>query len=469
MRLTRSDQSPRWRTIAVLAVGIAIGTTMVATPAGAHVYTGGTTALNHLVGHMKKYFFTKAQSNARYADAVAGTDKAKDADKLDGKDSTELGLNWKGTWSATIPYLIRDAVEFGGSSYVALAPSTNEQPGTGASWTLLAAKGAPGATGSTGSQGPPGPPGPPAGPPPQPYSAPNVTFSLQIGGGPSFALDAVRGCFQKQFRVGRTEDSFEDCHFTIEPVPSDVMTWLDASADATSPRSSRVKDLKLRAIHTNTTTGVVGVVRHFLIEQAFIAQARFSLLDAASTDPVALDLVVVPGSITAESLTGDPPTPVASDLRRSGFKLEVEGSELSDIQDLEGVGIDVSREPTEGGKAVYQPGTPSVSVFRVGVEYTDGPRLSYFEDWAKNVEDRTGATHRETTLRLREPDGDLVLDLLLGSLEPWSHLDQMPTGGVQSLLLGPARRSRPRSRAPPTPRRPRTDHGSIARALEPSA
>jgi hypothetical protein len=65
MRL-KGNTSPRWRTIAVLAIGIAIGTTMMATPAGAHVYAGGTTALNHLVGHMKKYFFTKSQSDARY-------------------------------------------------------------------------------------------------------------------------------------------------------------------------------------------------------------------------------------------------------------------------------------------------------------------------------------------------------------------------------------------------------------------
>jgi hypothetical protein len=67
----------RRRSIAVLAVGIALGTTMAASPAGAHV--GGT--VSHLWNHLKPL------ADARYANAVSGTDKAKDADKLDGLDS----------------------------------------------------------------------------------------------------------------------------------------------------------------------------------------------------------------------------------------------------------------------------------------------------------------------------------------------------------------------------------------------
>jgi hypothetical protein len=41
--------------------------------------------VNHLWGHLKP------KADARYANAVAGTDKAKDADKLDGKDSSSFG------------------------------------------------------------------------------------------------------------------------------------------------------------------------------------------------------------------------------------------------------------------------------------------------------------------------------------------------------------------------------------------
>jgi hypothetical protein len=67
----------RWKVVALLAVGMAIGVTMTATPAASHV--GGTVA--HLWSHLKPL------ADARYANAVAGTDKAKNADKLDGRDS----------------------------------------------------------------------------------------------------------------------------------------------------------------------------------------------------------------------------------------------------------------------------------------------------------------------------------------------------------------------------------------------
>lgn len=71
----------RWRAVALLAAGLAIGVTMMATPAMSHV--GGT------VGHLWNDHI-KPRADARYANAVAGTDKAKDADKLDGFDSSQL-------------------------------------------------------------------------------------------------------------------------------------------------------------------------------------------------------------------------------------------------------------------------------------------------------------------------------------------------------------------------------------------
>jgi hypothetical protein len=62
----------RWRAATLLAVGAVIGMVMVATPAGAHV--GGT--VNHLWGHLKP------KADARYVNAVSGTDKAAVADQL---------------------------------------------------------------------------------------------------------------------------------------------------------------------------------------------------------------------------------------------------------------------------------------------------------------------------------------------------------------------------------------------------
>ncbi len=61
----------------------------------------------------------------------------------------EPGLVWRGTWNAVTSYVVDDAVEFGGSSYVAVTPSVGSQPPS-PDWDLLASRGA---------TGPPGPPG----------------------------------------------------------------------------------------------------------------------------------------------------------------------------------------------------------------------------------------------------------------------------------------------------------------------
>ena len=62
-----------------------------------------------------------------------------------------LGITWKGTWSGAISYLNQDAVFFDGSSYIATAniPSGGSPPPAGA-WDEMALEGAPGAGGSPG-------------------------------------------------------------------------------------------------------------------------------------------------------------------------------------------------------------------------------------------------------------------------------------------------------------------------------
>jgi Collagen triple helix repeat (20 copies) len=84
------------------------------------------------------------------------------------------GLTWRGTWTAATSYQVDDACQWGGSSWIAVAPSTASAPPS-ASWALLAAEGAvgpigltgpAGATGAVGPQGPVGDMGPvgPTGP-----------------------------------------------------------------------------------------------------------------------------------------------------------------------------------------------------------------------------------------------------------------------------------------------------------------
>lgn len=91
------------------------------------------------------------------------------------------GVTWRGEWDSATAYVQFDAVERNGSSYVANANNTNEDPGVSASWDLWVAigkdgipgpqgdqgdQGLQGAQGDQGDQGPIGPEGPegPAGP-----------------------------------------------------------------------------------------------------------------------------------------------------------------------------------------------------------------------------------------------------------------------------------------------------------------
>jgi hypothetical protein len=67
-----SKRRPGWRTVAVLAAGVAIGTTIMATPAWSHFQSS--------VSHLKSHF------DPRYANAVSGTDKARNANKVDGQE-----------------------------------------------------------------------------------------------------------------------------------------------------------------------------------------------------------------------------------------------------------------------------------------------------------------------------------------------------------------------------------------------
>jgi hypothetical protein len=104
----------RWRAVALLAVGMTIGVVMVATPAGAHV--GGT------VGHLWNDHI-KPKADARYANAVSGTDKAKNADKLDNVDSS--GFQSRCNSGATTAYALIDASDYPADSVYRNAADTN--------------------------------------------------------------------------------------------------------------------------------------------------------------------------------------------------------------------------------------------------------------------------------------------------------------------------------------------------------
>jgi hypothetical protein len=84
------------------------------------------------------------------------------ADGADGATGPSGGsTNWRGTWDPATAYVAStfDAVTYEGSSYVAIADSTNQAPPNVTFWQLLAAKGDTGATGPAGANGADGAPG----------------------------------------------------------------------------------------------------------------------------------------------------------------------------------------------------------------------------------------------------------------------------------------------------------------------
>ncbi len=73
-----------------------------------------------------------------------------------GAGAAGQGYQWRGAWSSSTAYLAYDTVGYSGSSFVAVAASTNEPPWTSgntlnaAYWNILALAGDDGATGATG-------------------------------------------------------------------------------------------------------------------------------------------------------------------------------------------------------------------------------------------------------------------------------------------------------------------------------
>lgn len=69
------------------------------------------------------------------------------------------GLEFKGAWAPGIEYSSNDAVAYNGSTWFAVSGNTDETPGTGSAWQVLASQGSRGPAGPEGPQGDTGPQG----------------------------------------------------------------------------------------------------------------------------------------------------------------------------------------------------------------------------------------------------------------------------------------------------------------------
>ena len=76
-------------------------------------------------------------------------------EKGDKGDRGDPGIVWRGAWAGLTHYVAGEAVQYGGSCYIAVADSTGSEPPS-ENWGLMAAKGVPGEPGAQGNDGIPG-------------------------------------------------------------------------------------------------------------------------------------------------------------------------------------------------------------------------------------------------------------------------------------------------------------------------
>ena len=87
--MSKEPVSRRWRTVALIAIGVAIGTSLSASPVYGHISTSVTHLWNvHIKPKTDARYYTKTQADDRYA--LKGAPGGGNADLLDGLDSTEF-------------------------------------------------------------------------------------------------------------------------------------------------------------------------------------------------------------------------------------------------------------------------------------------------------------------------------------------------------------------------------------------
>jgi hypothetical protein len=117
----------------------AAGATGTTGPAGA----AGTNGVNGATG----------ATGATGPAGAAGTSGTNGAAGATGPTGPQ-GLTWRGTWSSTTAYVVNDAAQFNGTTYMSIQAGTGHEPDTSPTfWSVLAQVGATGAPGTNSSGG----------------------------------------------------------------------------------------------------------------------------------------------------------------------------------------------------------------------------------------------------------------------------------------------------------------------------
>jgi len=204
-----------------------------------------------------------------------------------GAAGSVAGLNWRGVWNPdpNVLYAANDAVNYNGSSYVALSLNSGLQPNLNPkSWSLLAsvgAAGAPGAQGVAGSPGAPGQTGPqgaqgvpgaqgPAGPSHTYFrsgtnQACNSIFGLGLPCSTS-TLTIPAGSYVLQARIDLVNSGVTSGLF-VQPTAIDVDCQLKSSASGTLD-TNFFTNLLFRGPDSAVGGGSIALQAAFTIAQA---------------------------------------------------------------------------------------------------------------------------------------------------------------------------------------------------------
>lgn len=170
------------------------------------------------------------------------------------------GATWRGAWSAGTAYVIDDVVSRLGSSYIAIATTTNEPPeSTPSKWEPVAVKGDTGDTGATGAQGPAG------------VSTNQVPWTID-GSGVAIAVGQKKAVWRVPFPLTLTGwflyadpsatlslDLYRDTHANYPPTSSDSLVGTGTKPATTAANKNSSNNLANWADVTLETGDLVDI------------------------------------------------------------------------------------------------------------------------------------------------------------------------------------------------------------------
>ena len=277
-----------------------------------------------------------------------------------------------------------------------------------------------GATGPQGPVGPQGPAGPAAATPPQPYSG---NFYVTIGND-TWRATGLSGCRPV---IGQPP---EPCRITFTNYPAPLEAWVRDAFNG----GNVLRDVTLRDVHIQTGN----TLRQFELDDAFISEFVVGELDASSSDPAELTVVVTPATLTPTQpapVTSTIPPSSTRPLQQNRFTVDIPGIAA---QQMAGVGAISVKWPTISTPSGAAPGAPAYAAFAFKASPTAGATLvGDLQAWSDTALNGAPATKSGTLELLKGDLSTAILTVTLQNLTPVAVIDSFAVANRISLLVAP--------------------------------